>query len=542
MKRTISSQNYLVFILGIFITSPLLSSTLSQAELEHIVNNTQETYIYCDINHSKMAEIIAEISKFDNDENSPACQLHEHIQKGYSIARQDAIIQALEYAEQSLEKSYQYLTDEKIEQIQTILTSVIDAVITGKLTVNPQSITMPVRHIALDHNDEPHRSNTVTIYKPVKFLRKIAFKEDVKFKDDATFEKDVFIKGHLSVADEIINCDLTVGCNINMHDSSDIAVGNILKSGTPFIHNFGVQNTCMGIEAGNFTMTGEANVAYGAFAFSSNQNGYYNVASGLAALNSNENGSVNTAVGGIALVSNTSGDANTAIGFLAMASNVSGSGNVAVGIETLYSNGTGDDNTALGSGALSLNSTGSRNVGIGVNAGGSLVTGNDNVYIAANGITNESGIIRIGTLNTHTQSYIQGIFGKSIASGGLSVEVDSTGKLGTQVSSAQFKRNIKDMDIDSENIYNLRPVTFAYCDDATEATQYGLIAEEVVKAFPELIAYDQEGNPYSVRYQVLPVLLLNEVQKQQERLDAQETSIERLTQRVTRLEQNSPAA
>ena len=533
---------------------------LSEIERAHLRENRDEVYMYCDKNHSKIAEFITEISTLDQDTNSPVWKLRRHIENGFSIGRQDAVMNALEHAEKTLERSYNYLSKEKIKQIQAIISSIVETVSSGKLIVPNSQSSSVTKNVSLNHDHELMRAGEIKITRPVKFFKHVKFKEDVKFHDEVKFEdkvkfeedvkfvdevkfednalfgQNVEIQGSLSVSDETIGCDLTVGCNINMNDSSGNDIGNIIKNGQPFIHNAGTNNTFVGSNSGNFLMGGQANSGFGAFTLSTNQNGFYNVALGFATLNTNQNGSVNTAVGSITLVSNSSGDANTAVGFLTMPNNSSGSGNTAIGIEALFSNSSGDENTVLGAGALDSSTTGSRNIAIGVDAGSSLVTGSDNIYIGADGATSESGIIRIGTSSTHTEVLIQGIFGQATALGGLSVEVDITGKLGTVVSSETRKRNIATMNEESQKIYDLRPVTFSYKSDETNTKQYGLIAEEVAEILPSLIVYDKEGHPYSVRYQVLPVLLLNEIQKQQTIIEAEIIARQALAERVALLE------
>lgn len=551
MKIAIALRYYLS-LLSLFLCSLNLLHALSETELAQLKENKDEIYIYCDKKHSKITEFISEISKLDKDKNSPVWQLHDHIKKGFSIGRRDAIVEALGHAEKTLDKNSHYLTKEKVKQIQAILSSIIKAITTDKLIVVHPESSASINDIPFDEDFEAMRSKDsskdIKVRKPVSFFKHVKFKNNVKFVGDATFEdgvkfthhalfeKNVKIKGSLSVSDETIDCDLTVGCNINMNNSSGSNIGNIVKNGTSFIHNFGTQNTFVGIEAGNFNMSGQSNSGFGAFTLSANQNGFYNVASGLAALNSNQSGSVNTAIGTIALASNVSGDANTAIGFLTMVNNISGSGNTVVGTEALFDNNSGDNNTVIGSGALDASTTGSRNIAIGFDAGSSLVTGSDNIYIGADGVASESGIIRIGTFNTHNEAFMQGIFGQMVASGGLSVEVDITGHLGTSVSSNVFKKNIHSIDTESEKIYRLRPVAFSYKRDATNTEQYGLIAEEVAEIFPSLVVNDKDGKPYAVRYQVLPVLLLNELQKQQVAIEDQKIAIQDLIKRVGRLE------
>lgn len=566
MKITLSSQHHsLLIMISFFILllpSVALSkkekSAFSQIELYELRNNKDKSYLYCDKDHSRMAELIAEISTFDKDKNSPVWQLHKHIQDGFCIGRRDAIVEALEHAEKTLAKNYHYLTNDKLAYIQTILNSVIDAVNNGNLTVNVHLALAPEQkeqNSSSDENDKSFRDtkSQVTITKSVKFAKDVKFKEDVKFEDHvkfehfvkfdgnvkfgntATFEEGVTVEGTLSVADEVVDCDLTVGCNINMNNSISSAVGNVFKNGNSFIHNFGEDNTFVGQNAGNFSISGYENSGFGASALNSNSSGVLNTALGTAGLASNQTGSVNTAVGAIALVNNISGEANTAVGFLAMVENVSGGGNTAVGIESLGHNISGDGNTGIGASALQL-STGSDNIALGNNAGSLLTSGNDNIYIGHAGGVVETGFIRIGTSLTHIEAYLQGVFGSSTGVGGLGVEVDATGKLGTIVSARKFKRNIEDMNMDSENIYQLRPVTFSYNIDEADTKQYGLIAEEVADIYPSLIAHDRDGNPYSVRYQVLPVLLLNEMQKQHASIEQQQASIHALTERVAYLE------
>ena len=154
--------------------------------------------------------------------------------------------------------------------------------------------------------------------------------------------------------------------------------GLITKDGVRFIHNFGGDNTFVGVGAGNFTMTGEANTAAGARALAANTTGAGNTATGVEALAANTEGSDNTATGQRALQDNTSGDDNTATGTLALASNTEGSDNTAIGSGALLSNITGDSNTAAGVAALQLNAVGSNNTAMGLLALGNNFSGSDN--------------------------------------------------------------------------------------------------------------------------------------------------------------------
>jgi hypothetical protein len=174
---------------------------------------------------------------------------------------------------------------------------------------------------------------------------------------------------------------------------------------------------------------------------------------------------------------------------------------------------TGGDNTGVGHAVFPLLTTGTSNIAIGSGAGGGLTTGNGNIYINANaGAAAEATTTRIGT--SQTRAFAAGVRGVTTdINDAVAVLIDSAGQLGTISSSVRFKHDIADMGDVSSSILNLRPVTFAYNSDATHATQYGLIAEEVAQIFPGIVVKDADGLPSTVQYHVLPVLLLNEVQK-----------------------------
>jgi hypothetical protein len=94
------------------------------------------------------------------------------------------------------------------------------------------------------------------------------------------------------------------------------------------------------------------------------------------------------------------------------------------------------------------------------------------------------------------------------------VVIDSAGQLGTMSSSRRYKREIKAMQNAGETILALKPVTFRYKSDNTNTPQFGLIAEEVAETNPELIVRDKAGKPYSVRYDAVNAMLLNEFLKE----------------------------
>ena len=146
-------------------------------------------------------------------------------------------------------------------------------------------------------------------------------------------------------------------------------------------------------------------------------------------------------------------------------------------------------------------------------AGSNLTTGDFNIDIGNVGDAGESRVIRIGTQGEQTATYVAGIYGATAANG-AAVFVRPEGTLGTVTSSARFKDDIKPMDKASEAVLALRPVTFHYKSDKTGIPQFGLIAEEVAKVNPTLVLPDKEGKPYTVRYDQVNAMLLNEFLKE----------------------------
>jgi predicted ribosome quality control (RQC) complex YloA/Tae2 family protein len=169
--------------------------------------------------------------------------------------------------------------------------------------------------------------------------------------------------------------------------------------------------------------------------------------------------------------------------------------------------------------------TGNSNIALGFASGSNLTTGDNNIDIGDAGIAAESNTIRIGTQIAvtdvigqmhpgHTAAFIAGIYQATVAKG-LSVVVDSTGHLGTKGSAERFKDEIKPMDKASEAILGLKPVTFHYKKefDPDGIPQFGLVAEDVAKVNPDLVARDDQGNIYTVRYDAVNAMLLNEFLK-----------------------------
>ena len=313
----------------------------------------------------------------------------------------------------------------------------------------------------------------------------------------------------------------------------------------------GDSNTATGSQA-LFSNTGVRNTADGYAALNSNTTGERNTATGRAALTFNTTGNNNTADGHDALFSNTTAIRNTASGSFALFSNTTGPDNTAVGYFALFFNTTGDSNTATGYDALLNNTTGAGNIALGNFAGSNLTTGDNNIDIGNLGVTGEARTIRIGTQGTQTATYIAGISGVGVT--GLPVKVNASGQLGVPPSSARFKQEIKPMEKASEAILGLKPVTFHYRKeiDPEGTPQFGLVAEQVEKVNPDLVARDAEGKVYTVRYDAVNVMLLNEFLKEHrkvqkleaafravnERLDEQDAKIQKVSAQI---ELNKPA-
>ena len=316
---------------------------------------------------------------------------------------------------------------------------------------------------------------------------------------------------------------------------------------------YGNENTAEGEEALSQLTSGFGNTAIGGFTLDFNTTGSYNTATGDSALQDNATGTYNTATGfnalllataddntatgALALLSTTSGYYNTATGVSALNQNTTGYYNVASGVSALFFNVVGHDNVAEGFQAL-LNNKGSSNIGIGSNAGASLTSGSNNIDIGNLGVAGDTAKIRIGKQGTQTASYVAGIYGKTVASGTkVAVMIDSTGKLGTVVSSARFKNQIKPMDKASEVILALRPVTFHYKEelDPDGMPQFGLIAEEVEKVNPDLVVRDEDGKVNTVRYEAVNAMLLNEFLKEHRKVKEQASEIAQMKKQIDAL-------
>ncbi|HUO87073.1 MAG TPA: tail fiber domain-containing protein [Thermoanaerobaculia bacterium] len=367
---------------------------------------------------------------------------------------------------------------------------------------------------------------------------------------------------------------LTVDSNVALG-----AASNLFKAGSVFLWDDTEGNTALGrLALASATGTATNNTAFGREALRDTMagvasvNGSNNTAVGDQALRSNTTGSRNTASGSDALYSNTTGFDNTASGDRALWSNTTGIRNTASGSDALYSNTTGSDNTATGQGALRANTTGddntasgrralysttgSRNTAVGLYAGRHATTGGDNIFLGsgAQGSSSDTNTIRIGGSTgggseAQNRTFIAGIRGITTESvNTVPVVIDINGQLGTESSSREVKQDLREVGELSRRLLDLRPVAFRYkvhaAADPETPLQFGLIAEEVAEVFPELVVRDGDGRPETVKYHLLAALLLNELQREHDRIDDQErdhlAELAALRERVAALEASEP--
>src|SRR5436190_2901530 len=297
------------------------------------------------------------------------------------------------------------------------------------------------------------------------------------------------------------------------------------------------------------------NTAEGKDALFSLTTGVDNTALGFQALYNGTTTVCNTAVGSQALLSNTVGTRNVAVGAAALDRLTSGEMNTAVGNVSLEQGVSVSFNTALGRHALGR-TQGDQNTGLGFFAGWNLSDdGTNNIYIGNAGpvpIGTETNTIRLGTqtgtivtvgnppfeshpMPLHKATFIAGISGTAL--NGTPVLINANGRLGTAPSSARFKEDIKPMDKSSEAILALKPVMFRYKKevDAEHTPQFGLVAEQVEKVNPDLVVRDADGKPYTVRYEAVNAMLLNEFLKEHKKVEELARKVEEQGQTIADL-------
>jgi len=340
--------------------------------------------------------------------------------------------------------------------------------------------------------------------------------------------------------------------DLNLGDSNTAVGGAAL-----LLNTTGTQNTAVGTATLEFNDTGSNNTANGAFALFFNTIGTVNTAIGDSALLSNTEGTSNTAMGASALFTNTTGSFNTANGFIALSNNTAGESNTATGVAALFhntagnsntangfnalnNNTTGNANTAIGNNALFANTVGSNNIALGFSAGSSLITGDNNIDIGASGVAFEADTIRVGV--NQIKTFIAGIRGvQTGVADAVNVLIDSDGQLGTMSSSRRFKKEIKPMDSASESILALKPVIFHYKSDRAGTPQFGLVAEEVAEVDPDLVVRDENGEIYTVRYDQVNAMLLNEFLKEHRKVQDQQATITELKSTVVQQQKDFQA-
>jgi trimeric autotransporter adhesin len=292
----------------------------------------------------------------------------------------------------------------------------------------------------------------------------------------------------------------------------------------------GAANTGLGWSSLLNVTTGSFNTSLGAGTLALN-NGDQNTATGAGALLSNTTGSQSTANGAFALFSNTEGNVNTAIGDQALFNNTTGFANTANGEAALFSNTEGSSNTANGVNALVSNTTGGNNTALGFGAGNSVSTASNVICVGANVFgADVSNSCFIGNIYSNVQPIV--------GTDPDSVTINSNGRLGRgNVSSRRYKHDIKPMDTASETLYALKPVSFRYNKeyDGTQTLAFGLIAEEVAEVAPDLVGRNPDGQPESVRYEQVNVMLLNEFLKEHHAFVKEHRKVDKLEATVTGL-------
>jgi hypothetical protein len=341
------------------------------------------------------------------------------------------------------------------------------------------------------------------------------------------------------VGDASFNTGLGAGALVLNTGDSNTAVG----AAAGLLNTTGGLNTAVGTDAMVFNDTGDNNTAVGGFALEDNVAGFTNVAVGTFAARFGTS-SFNTAVGGFALRDNTGGTRNTAVGAGALEIMTGGSDNTAVG-ELAGANYTGTESNNICIGSDTQGTAGESNA---IRIGNASTSGGINVIntsAAANAITigasmSTGGIqmlsllgfasVSIGdmfnTANGASSCFIGGVFNQTPAAGSHAVVVGPNNKLAdATLSSRRFKKDITPIDKLSEGILALRPVTFHWKSDNTNEPEFGLVAEEVADVNLDWITRNPQGEVTGVRYETIPVLLLNEFLKEHKRVEALQVTV-----------------
>lgn len=325
------------------------------------------------------------------------------------------------------------------------------------------------------HHEKNLKVNKLKVEDKAKFKKDVSMEDNLRVDRNISSDKNLFVKKKIK-AHKASFCDLTIGCELILEDGVTIS-GNLPAS-----------------------------------------SGNNNVGVGQNALDNTTTGARNTAVGNNALSADASGNNNTAVGYNAL------------------SLVNADANVGVGENALSSNISGINNIAIGTNAGSNILLSN-NILIADAGAGSDANTIKIGQLGTHNTAFMQGVFGVTTVNNAIPVLVDPLGQLGTTSSSKRFKENIKDADLKRifDLIDKINIVSFHYKSDSSKREQIGMIAEQVAEIFPEFVAYDNEGKPFSIRYDLLSVLAIGAISEIKSVLNDQDIRIERLEMLINSL-------
>ena len=309
----------------------------------------------------------------------------------------------------------------------------------------------------------------------------------------------------------------------------------------------GSDNVFIGVNTGESNTTGHNNIAVGNLAGNSNTGGYYNVFIGTNAGMSNLTGNYNTMIGYRA-GEKTDHGFNTMVGYYAGFSNVSGANAAYFGYRAGYDN-EGENNTFLGAESGYYNQLGSGNVFVGTGAGRES-DGSNNVFIGKSAGRNETGSDKLYIENsdaTSTGALIYGEFdnkyivlnadvrigGQGTELNDLYVNGDIYASEGWSGSDSCFKKNVTNLNGALEKIIKLRGVSYFWRKDQfpnlnfSNDEQFGVIAQEVEKVFPQLVKNDPNGYK-SVAYDKFAPLLIEAIKEQQKQIEELRKEIEAL--------------
>jgi len=331
-----------------------------------------------------------------------------------------------------------------------------------------------------------------------------------------------------------------------------VAIGDSSLMQDAYEYNSGsdstIENTAIGSGSLRWTNSGAYNTGTGFQALHQNVSGYRNTANGVQVLWNNL-GSNNTAVGSNAMFTNTSGWSNVAMGINSLYKNTTGSTNTAIGDSALYANTSGVSNTALGFLALSQNTIGNNNVAVGDNSGPASSGLTNTISIGSGAQATVNGQVMLGNPGV-TSLYCAGAYFATTANA-ANLYVASNGQIMRSTSSARYKTDIHDLDINTERLYDLRPVS--YISKIDGKPYFGLVAEDVARVLPELAEYARSKDvipgstsdvmiPDAVKYPMLSVLLLDELKKEHAKIASQEKIIADMERRLEAVEASQKAA